>query len=48
MSSTRIDEQNPKIVSKLEDFGFSAKFLSKLSFCKNQGDFFWHSEKKLR
>ena len=32
MSSTRINEQNPKIVSKTEDFGFSAKFLSKLSF----------------
>ena len=32
MISTRIDEQNPEIVSKSEDFGFSAKFLSKLSF----------------
>jgi hypothetical protein len=32
-------EQNPEIISKTEDFGFSAKFLSKLSVCKNQGDF---------
>ena len=38
-SHTRRDEQNPKIVSKSKDFGFSAKFLSKLSFCKNRGDF---------
>ena len=34
MSSTRRDEQNPEIILKTEDFGFSAKFLSKLSFCK--------------
>ena len=39
MISTRIDEQNPEIVSKLEDFDFSAKFLSKLIFRKNRGDF---------
>jgi hypothetical protein len=39
MSSTRRNEQNPEIVSKSEDFGFSAKFWSKLSFCKNRGDF---------
>ena len=37
MSSTRIDEQNPEIVSKTEDSGFSTKFLSKVSFCKNRG-----------
>ena len=34
-SSTRINEQNPEIVSKAADFRFSAKFLSKLSFYKN-------------
>ena len=47
MSSTRRDEQNPEIISKAEDFGFSAKFLSKLSFCKNQGDFLLTQWKKV-
>jgi len=37
--STRIDEQNPEIVSKSEDFDFLVKFWPKLSFCKNRGDF---------
>ena len=34
MDSTRWDEQNPEIVSKSEKFGFSANFVSKLSFRK--------------
>lgn len=37
MISTRRNEQNPEIVLKTKDFGYSAKFLSKLSFCKDRG-----------
>ena len=47
MRSTRRDEQNPEIVSKTEDFGFSAKFLLKLNFCKNRGKFFLTQWKKV-
>ena len=36
MYSTIIDEQNLEIISKSEKFGFSANFVSKLSFCKNR------------
>ena len=32
MSSTRRNEQNPEIVSKMEDFGFSANFFVKTQF----------------
>ena len=37
MRSTIRNEQNPKIVSKMKDFGFSAKLLSKLSFLQKSG-----------
>ena len=48
MISTRRDEQNPEIVSKSEDFVFSAKFCQNSVFAKIEVIFFWHSEKKLR
>ena len=35
-----------KSFRKKKDFVFSAKFLSKLSFCKNQGDFLLTQWKK--
>jgi hypothetical protein len=40
MSSNRGSEQNPKIISKTGDFGFSTKCLSKLSFAKIDANFF--------
>ena len=47
MSSSRGYEQNLEIVSKTEDFGFSANFLSKLSVCKNRGEFLLTQWKKV-
>ena len=40
MSSTRINEQNLEIVSKAEDFGFSAKFCQNSVFAKIEAKFF--------
>ena len=48
MSSTRRDEQNPEIISKSKDFGFSTKFCQNSVFAKIELIFFWHSKKEMR
>ena len=48
MIYTRINEQNPQIVSKTKDFGFLAKFCQNSVFEKIEAKFFWHSENMFR
>ena len=40
MRLNRRNEQNPEIVSKIEDFGFSAKFCQNSVFAKIEAKFF--------
>ena len=39
LSSTRCDEKNPEIISKMEEIKFLAKFAEEMKFHENRGKF---------